>query len=249
MPMLARCSFLPISPPLLKRSRALSRWKQTKSLTAAFCLLTAPAFAQQESLGEPLSAIEWLSRSVEIAPLFEPPVTDTALTPDVTTSPLALPSKDPVGILPPRVTGLPQDIWAASDEAALLDLIKAERIDMLPALQDFLKVLMMAEADPPHNAGTSNALFLARVDKLLDMGALEQAKTLIEQATPDTPALFRRWFDVALLTGTEDAACDVMQETPSIAGNTEKETSFLRKTKPCLLPKGGPHQPLLTGVI
>ena len=168
-------------------------------------------------MGEPLSAIDWLSRSVELAPVFEPPVTETAVTPGITTTTLAQPSKNPVGILPPRVTGLPQSLWIKSREEDLVALVRAERIDMLPAMQDLLKVLMMAEADPPQDAGTNGALFLARVDKLLDMGALEQAKSLIEQATPDTPALFQRWFDVALLTGTEDAACDVMQETPSIA--------------------------------
>ncbi len=171
----------------------------------------------QDAGTEPLSAIEWLSRSVELAPIFEPPITDTALTPDITTTALAQPSKDPIGLLSPRVTGLPKSIWSASVEADLVALVKAERIDMLPALQDFLKILMMAEADPPSDAGPDGALFVARVDKLLDMGALEQAKSLIEQATPDTPSLFRRWFDVALLTGTEDDACDVMQETPSIA--------------------------------
>ncbi len=168
-------------------------------------------------MGEPLSAIDWLSRSVELAPVFGPPVTETAVTPGITTTTLAQPSKNPVGILPPRVTGLPQSLWIKSNEEDLVALVRAERIDMLPAMQDLLKVLMMAEADPPQDAGTNGALFLARVDKLLDMGALEQAKSLIEQATPDTPALFQRWFDVALLTGTEDAACDVMQETPSIA--------------------------------
>jgi hypothetical protein len=99
----------------------------------------------------------------------------------------------------------------------LVALVRAERVDTLPALQEFLKVLMLAEADPPRGAGTDGALFLARVDKLLDLGALEPAKSLIEQATPDTPPLFRRWFDVALLTGTEDDACEVMRDTPSIA--------------------------------
>ncbi len=164
-----------------------------------------------------MSAIEWLSRSVEEAPLYEPPVTDNAQTPGVTVSALDAPSKDPVGLLPNAVTGLPRTIWSGSDEAVLVDLVRAESVEMLPALQDFLKVLLLAEADPPQDAGSEGALFLARVDKLLDLGALEPAKSMIEQATPDTPQLFRRWFDVALLTGTEDDACTAMGKTPSIA--------------------------------
>ena len=164
-----------------------------------------------------MSAIEWLSRSVETAPAYEPPVSGNATVPSVTVTPLDRPSKDPIGLLPANVTGLPRTIWAASDETVLVDLVRAERIDTLPALQEFLKVLMLAEADPPLGAGPDGALFLARVDKLLDLGALEPAQSLIEQAEPDTPPLFRRWFDVALLTGTEDHACEAMRDTPSIA--------------------------------
>ncbi|MDX8352050.1 hypothetical protein [Cognatiyoonia sp. IB215182] len=144
-------------------------------------------------------------------------MTDTAASPSVTVTPLDRPSKDPVGLLPPEVTGLPRTIWANSDEATLVDLVRAERVETLPAMQDFLRVLMLAEADAPFDADAEGALFLARVDKLLDLGALEPAQSLIEQADPDTIALFRRWFDVALLTGTEDRVCDVMRANASVA--------------------------------
>ncbi|WP_394182030.1 hypothetical protein [Yoonia maritima] len=139
------------------------------------------------------------------------------MSPRVTVTPLDRPSKDPIGLLPNDVTGLPRTLWSSSDEETLVALLRAERLETLPAIQDFLKVLILAEADPPLNASPSGTLFLARVDKLLDLGAIEPAKALIEQAKPDTPALFRRWFDVALLTGTENEACEVMGQKPSIA--------------------------------
>lgn len=191
--------------------------KQSSAFVAALCLIGTTLPAQDAAQNEPLSAIEWLSRSVEDAPLYEPPVTNNATTPGVTVSALDAPSKDPVGLLPNAVTGLPRSIWSGSEEAVLVDLVRAESVEMLPALQEFLKVLLLAEADPPQGAGSDGALFLARVDKLLDLGALEPAKSMIEQAEPDTPQLFRRWFDVALLTGTEDDACAAMGRTPSIA--------------------------------
>ncbi|MEM9787068.1 MAG: hypothetical protein AAF801_11245 [Pseudomonadota bacterium] len=165
----------------------------------------------------PLSVIDWLSESVERSRVLEAPVAGTASTPAVTVTPLDRPSKDPVGLLPSDVTGLPRTIWSQSDEATLVALVRAERVETLPAIQDFLRVLMLAEADPPFDAGPEGALFLARVDKLLDLGALEPAQSLIEQADPDTIALFRRWFDVALLTGSEDSVCDVMRDTPAVA--------------------------------
>lgn len=181
------------------------------------CLTAVAVNAQEHTLDEPLSAIEWLSRSVESVALPEAPIASTAHPPDVTVTALDRPSKDPIGLLPSSLTGLPTDIWSASEESVLVDLVQAERIDTLPALQDFLKILMLAASDPPRDAGPDGALFLARVDKLLHLGALEPAKSMIEQATPDTTPLFRRWFDVALLTGTEDDACEVMRKTPSIA--------------------------------
>ncbi len=188
---------------------------QTRSLIAFLCLAGLPAAAQDDP-GQPLSAIDWLSKSVT-APIFEPPISPTASPPQVVVTPLDRPSKDPVGLLPSDVTGLPRSIWSGSDEAVLVDLVRAERVETLPAVQDLLKVLMLAEADAPVGAGADGALFLARVDKLLDLGALEQAKSLIEQAEPDTAPLFRRWFDVALLTGTEDEVCDIMGQKPSVA--------------------------------
>lgn len=196
----------------------------------AFCLTATSLSAQGDGQNEPLSAIEWLSRSVEPTPLYEPPAVGDATSPDVQVTPLDRPSKDPIGLLSSDVTGLPATLWAASDEVVLVDLVRAERIDTVPALQDFLKVLMLAEADPPRGADGEGALFLARVDKLLDMGALEPAQALIEQADPDTAPLFRRWFDVALLTGTEDYACDAMRSTPAIAPTFSARIFCLART-------------------
>lgn len=177
-----------------------------------------------------MSAIEWLSRSVEAAPVIEPPAVGDATSPDVQVTLLDRLSKDPIGLLAPDVTGLPRSLWATSDEAVLVDLVRAERVEMVPALQDLLKVLMLAEADAPRGANGEGALFLARVDKLLDLGALEPAQALIEQADPDTAALFRRWFDVALLTGTEDYACNAMRSTPSIAPTFSARIFCLART-------------------
>ena len=132
-------------------------------------------------------------------------------------TPLDGPSNDPIGLLSSSITGLPRDIWSGSAEDTLVTLVRAERVETLPAIQEFLRVLMLAEADPPLDAGPNGKLFLARVDKLLDLGAIQQAQSLIEAAEPDTAPLFRRWFDVALLTGTEDDACTVVKSTPSIA--------------------------------
>lgn len=189
------------------------------AVAAAFGLLALPATAQEA--GEPLSAIDWLSQSVApssgpTAPLDEPPVADNASAPDIVVTPLGGEEREAKGALPPEATGLPVDLWAQSDLDALATLIRTEQARPLPALQDLLVTLMLAEAEPPKD-GAGRELFLLRVDKLLDMGALEAARALLESGDLLDPELFRRWFDVTLLTGTEHDACAILRSQPSLA--------------------------------
>lgn len=185
--------------------------------------LAGPLAAQDST---PLSAIDWLSQSVRIpeqsiAPSprvrDEPPVATSVLPPRVNTTPLDGRSPDPIGLLAPSVTALPATLWAGSDEEVLIALLRAENLDPLPAMQELLQTLLLAEADAPLGASPEGLLFQARVDKLLDLGAIEPARGLLEQAQIDSPTLFRRWFDIALLLGTEDEACRVMQRRIDVA--------------------------------
>lgn len=180
--------------------------------------LSLPGWAE-----EPLSAIDWLSQSVEVpaalpgqAP-YEPAVSAGASPEDIAVSVLDGPSPDATGLLPPKTTGLPRALWGLGRTDEIAALIRSERVDTLPALQALLNTLMLAEADPPADAGGRGVLLLARIDELLDVGALDQAAALLDAAGSSEPELFRRSFDVALLTGTEDRACVQMRENPQLA--------------------------------
>ncbi len=183
------------------------------------------ASAEQHQLA-PLSAIDWLSDTVAEPVVMKPvpdatpreaAVTDSAAVEGITVTTLDGPTPDAVGLLPISVTGLPRDFWGASSSAELARLIRNQDPLNLPAMQDLLTMILLAELDAPIDADTSGHLFLARIDKLLDMGTLDQAQALLERAGPHTPDLFRRWFDVALLTGTEDAACETLRTNAEIA--------------------------------
>jgi hypothetical protein len=185
--------------------------------------LGLPAAAEDRA---PMSAIDWLSKSVATpagmpAPgraVNEPPVTTTTTIPGaITTRPLDGKTLDTIGLLPQKTTGLPADLWGTTPTADLVRQVRAERADTLPSVQALLYTLLLAEIDPPRDAGPEGELFLARVDKLLDLGALEPALSMLEKATPPSAEPFRRWFDVALLTGQEDRACTVMRDTPEVA--------------------------------
>ncbi|NBE08433.1 hypothetical protein GU920_12875 [Rhodobacter sp. CCP-1] len=185
----------------------------------------AALLAAQPAIGrgqEPLSAIDWLSQSVTtpapVAPQAEAPVTSTGVVQEpVAVTVIGAPSPDALGLLPPSVTGLPAALWGPGRSADIVGVIGAERVDSLPALRGLLLTVLLAEADPPADAGQSAALLTARIDKLLDMGALDQARALLDAAGSRDPDLFRRSFDVALLTGEEDRGCRIMVESPGLA--------------------------------
>ncbi len=179
-----------------------------------------PAAGQAES---PLSAIDWLSSSVATPakplPPPEPGVAAAggALPQNVIVSVLDGPSPDAAGVLPARVTGFPNDIWGLGETEKIAALISIKRDDALPSLQRLLMTLMLAQASAPADAGGRGILLRARIDKLLEMAALEEADALIAASGKMTPEIFRRYFDVAMLTGKEDDACGYLRDTPDLA--------------------------------
>jgi len=180
----------------------------------------SPLWAQEA----PLSAIDWLSQSVMTPPAappepVEPAVTDgSALPADVSVSVLGGLSPDGVGLLPAQVTGLPRNLWGLGRSADITVALFAHDLQGLPALQGLLITLLLAEAEPPSDAGVPGQLLVARLDRLLAIGALDQAQALLDAAGPATSAdLFRRSFDVDLLTGAEDRGCAAMQASPGLA--------------------------------
>jgi len=164
----------------------------------AGCLLASAALlAPNLTLGQdetPLSAIDWLTQTptvtIDINP--EPPVAEGGNTPDVDVSELGASGREAVGLLPSRVTGLPNALWEESSAHVLANLIADMPDEGLPAIQALLYTLLLAEANPPANADGTDALLLARVDKLVVLGAIEQANALLARATPDRADLFER---------------------------------------------------------
>jgi len=124
---------------------------------------------------------------------------------------------DGKGTVSPRAAGLPAGLWGTSDSAALIRLIRASN-PRLPAMRRLERRLLAAQLRAPSaEAGQEGGLFLARVDKLLDMGATGAAKELLKTAGPGDPERFRRLFDIALLSGDEAQACETMDRTPGVA--------------------------------
>ena len=187
--------------------------------SAVLVLMCWPLAAAAE---KPMSAIDWLSESVATPvaapPPPEPPVSSPVTVPQVAVTVLGQPNLDAAGVLPPAVTGLPRALWGLGRTEEIIAALALDRTEALPALKGLLLTVLLAEAEAPADSTGKGTLLLARLDKLLALGALDQAEALLQAAgTPVQPDLFRRAFDVALLTGTEDQGCKAMQSTPSLA--------------------------------
>lgn len=193
-----------------------------RSSTLLICLCLAPMASAQQ----PLSAIDWLDKQSTV-PLAEPrqpkadepPVTDTATSPDVQVTPLGEVRADAVGLLPTATTGLPRTLWSASDEATLRGLLSKLDARPLPAIQALYYTLLLAEADAPHDAKADAAFLRARVHALVGYGAVEPARALLERAGPQDPALFDTWLSLTLLTGDEDQPCAMLRANPQLSTN------------------------------
>ncbi len=201
--------------------------RQFARLVAFGGLLGPAALSAQE----PLSAIDWLTPSVVTAAI-EPiaqdkvvvgaitkgPIADNALPQAVTVTSLDQSSLDGAGLLTPAKTGLPAALWGKGKTGDILLLLQRQNAEALPALQGLLLTLILAESVPPNDAGAGGTLLLGRIDKLLDMGALDQAMALLQTTGEvDQPELFRRLFNIALLTGAEDRACRRLTQSPSLS--------------------------------
>ncbi|NRB17004.1 MAG: hypothetical protein HRU33_05350 [Rhodobacteraceae bacterium] len=169
---------------------------------------------------DPLSAISWLrqvtpSSSLPGTVLLEPPVAGSTLQPQIVVTPLEklLP---PVGLVPASATGLPVDLWKGSSSATLSRLITQVVVLDNPAMQSLLFTLLLSETRPP--SGSDDAFLLARLDRLMQLGATDPAQALVEQAGPaKNQQRFQRWFDATLLTGDEDRSCAALTAKPYLS--------------------------------
>jgi hypothetical protein len=182
-------------------------------LTALALIATTQATMAQEVT--PLATPGWLSDSVTRP---HANVATSVTRPAITVMPLGAIQLDAVGLLSRSMTGLPPGLWGGSDATTLANLMRAQSYDGLPAVLAFTETLALAELDPPAGAPAEGSdLFLARIDLLLARGALDQAQALIERAGPTQDSIFRRWFDVSLLTDQATRACAAMRADPDIA--------------------------------
>ncbi|WP_299827316.1 hypothetical protein [uncultured Roseobacter sp.] len=187
------------------------------------CGLGAQGVSAQDA---PLSVIDWVQQNPDqpamtsvAMPAGEPPVTSSGIAPVVQVKPLEEEAVRVIGLVPSAVTGLPQDLWRKSDPARLSAGLTSLPDFRLPAAQALLFTALLTEARGPGQDAEEEDIFtLARVHALQRYGALDPALALIEQAdvTRDR-AHFAAYMDLALLTGQEWLACNILTAQPHLS--------------------------------
>ncbi len=208
--------------------------------TAVLGAVLPMAIGAHAQTAAPLSVIDWLDNpapqtQLPRAPIQqrtakphardEPAVAATGTAPVVTTRPLDAQAPRNVGIVPMAVTGMQPDLWQGSEITTLLRQIRTLPDLELPAANALLFTVLLAEAAAP--AGDPDAqdkLTRARMDKLMQLGAVDPALALAEQAGADrSPVLFDAWMALSLLVGTEDTPCEVLSRTPYLTQQTDTQ--------------------------
>ena len=211
---------------------------------AVWMVSAEPSPGQQATSQVPLSVIDWLDQPQETQTpvalpsrpaatrIDEPPVTADGTAPNVTVRSLDGTAPRDVGLVPEAVTGLPRDVWERSTPDDLLRLLENLPDLQLPAANALLYKLLLAEAGPPQGGPQGlDRLSLARVHKLMTLGALDPALSLIEQAgSTATPAYFDLWMQISLLTGDEDAACGALSRAPHLSTDYGNRIFCLART-------------------
>jgi hypothetical protein len=190
-------------------------------LGAAFFASLSPSWADAQER-TPLSAIDWLSDSIDL-PADETQLgtdeTPAQLPNDVTVMSLDAPVPDSVGLRPANELGLNPGLWGRSSAADLARTLAdmPDGVEAPPTVMTFLRDVLTAGFEPPVDAAIDDSFFLARIDRLLAMGHLMPAADLLKSAGPTEAKRFRRVFDIALLTGTETEACGIVESTPDLS--------------------------------
>lgn len=190
-------------------------------LAAGLAVLSAPAAAQplqlrpiapaaQENATTPDPTAEPDRGTPPSTPVAEEDDEALPLRPmaEVEVDALDAPDADAVGVLDERTGGLGVTMWDGSSAASV-----ARILPMLPArtysrpARELMRRLLLSTAAAPE--GGAEGLLAMRVERLMAMGAVEDALALLE-AVPQpamTPELLRGQLDALLLLGREQDAC------------------------------------------
>ena len=179
---------------------------------------SSPAFGE-----EPTNAIEWLRAEENL--MKDEKVINSKITKktakDIAKTTLLPNNLNSIGIISSKITGIDTYLWEDIDEYFLFThLTKLPNLNFHSA-QTFLKRILISETHPPANSPDSEysgkLYFLSKLDKLIKMGALDEAETTILQVLNIDPEIFNRWVKVSFLTGRITKLCETLEKNSGLS--------------------------------
>lgn len=175
------------------------------------------------SASEPRSAIPWLSDVVRTGPddlnpaIAEPGTVEPFDVGPIETSFLDDPRRDAVGLIPAAELGLPEPLWGNTSALRISRMLANRASAGVPAARKVFRDMLIAATAAPRAGGPANLVLLARIDALMTAGDLATAEALIDLAGVRDAELFRRAFDIGLLTDTVERRCEQLRASPGLS--------------------------------
>jgi len=215
------------------RTSVVSASRSVCGVLSVALVLGAGFGAARAQDASPLSAIDWLRMgATPTQPGAYPLTPPSGAVGEEGISVRALDALRPeaIGLYPAARVGLPATLWGPTPAGDLAGLIATLPIDMLPALRDLSLRLLLSEfnaplPDPGIAGGQPSGFLVARIDKLIEFGALDQAAAILDALGSVDPGLRLRRFDIGMLLGDEYRACNgILRSHPPV--NDPSSTVF-----------------------
>ena len=154
----------------------------------------------------PISAIDWLSQP-GLAPLSEGNLIESdpsvgAILDEVSVMELDTPLDKYYGLIPAKISGIPQNFWTDVDPNTLYQMIGSLSELGLPATDDFLLRALLAESKG------NEAVLGVRVNTLINRGAVHAAYNLLDQSPVENLENFNLFEETSLLTNNVKRMCN-----------------------------------------
>lgn len=189
-------------------------------LFALLLLITAPSMSSAQA---PMSAIGWLSDSLnEPPPSFEFRIDPTPLIAPITpqievTFVSSEVSPDAIGILAPALTGLPANLWGDMTADAVANMIRNFPTTGTPEGKSLFQRILLAQANPTFDVSQNGAILQARIERLFEMGAIEEAEALVNLTQPLPHDIFDIAFKVAIISDRTTQVCNALKAAPALS--------------------------------
>ncbi len=183
----------------------------------------------------PLSAIDWLSESIKNPPTdyefrLEPEPLIPPILPEIDMqTEIFGTSVDSIGLLAPSVTGFSANLWGNMSSSEVIDSLNAFPTRGMPEAKSLFVRILLAQSNPPFAISQDGEILSARIKRLFQMGALDEAEALISTIQTLTPPVFPAAFNVAILTDRTTKVCNALKAAPALSSDLSAKVYCLAR--------------------